>query len=215
MRWYKHDSDAHSDAKIEKLMAKYGLEGYGLYFYCLELIAKDLTGESFTFELEHDAQVLARRLYMSQEIIEEMMTFMVNLGLFENKDGKITCLKLAYRLDQSMTNSPKLRQAIQGVRTGHDNVMTLSGDVMKDKTRQDKTIDRAKTRFSPPTLEELETYFCEKGSNASEANKFFLFYSSKGWHVGKNKMKSWPHAASLWISRNKTEDNNVPVQNYI
>jgi hypothetical protein len=34
-----------------------------------------------------------------------------------------------------------------------------------------------------------------------EGNKFFNTYSSKGWMVGKNKMKSWPHAVAGWITR--------------
>ena len=41
----------------------------------------------------------------------------------------------------------------------------------------------------------------EKGFDSiQEAERFFLFYDSKGWMVGKNKMKNWKSAASRWIS---------------
>ena len=39
MKWIKHDTNANQDAKLKKLRMKYGLEGYGMYWYCLELIA--------------------------------------------------------------------------------------------------------------------------------------------------------------------------------
>jgi hypothetical protein len=42
-----------------------------------------------------------------------------------------------------------------------------------------------------------------------EAEKFYNFYSAKGWMVGKNKMKSVGHAVSGWIARN---DNPEKVE---
>lgn len=101
MKWFKHDSDAARDAKIEKLMDRYGLEGYGLYFYCLELIARNVEAHNLTFELEHDAQLIARRLYKNADEIQQMMAFMVDIGLFElSAGGVVTCLKMATRTDE-------------------------------------------------------------------------------------------------------------------
>ena len=47
MKWFKHDTNALQDAKIEKLVMKYGLEGYGLYFACVELIAASLSADDW------------------------------------------------------------------------------------------------------------------------------------------------------------------------
>ncbi len=60
-------------------------------------------------------------------------------------------------------------------------------------------------RFTPPGLSEAQDYFVTKGSSTNEASKFISFYESKGWMVGKNKMKSWSAAANNWISRNKEQ----------
>jgi hypothetical protein len=59
-------------------------------------------------------------------------------------------------------------------------------------------------QFVKPTPEELVAYFQSKDSTAIEAEKFFHFYESKGWFVGKNKMKVWRSSASLWIGKNKS-----------
>ena len=59
-------------------------------------------------------------------------------------------------------------------------------------------------QFIKPTPSELVAHFESKGSNSNEAENFFNFYESKGWMIGKNKMKVWKSSASLWISKNKT-----------
>jgi len=52
----------------------------------------------------------------------------------------------------------------------------------------------------PPNYEELQKYFIEKSSTIQEAEKFFNYYTSKGWLVGgKSKMKDWKASANNWI----------------
>ncbi len=54
----------------------------------------------------------------------------------------------------------------------------------------------------PPQKNLVEEYFLEKKSSKEEAEKFFNYYESIGWKVGKNPMKKWKSAASGWLSRN-------------
>ena len=57
--------------------------------------------------------------------------------------------------------------------------------------------------FSVPTIEEIAVYFKEKKlkNYKREAERFWNFYESKGWIVGKDKMKSWKAAATGWRLR--------------
>lgn len=57
-----------------------------------------------------------------------------------------------------------------------------------------------------PNLEALKAYFKEKGQ-PNEAEKFWDFYESKGWKVGKNPMKAWKSAVNNWIRRNNEGRN--------
>lgn len=100
MKWYKHDANANCDAKLRHVRLKYGMEGYGLYWYCLELIAQNVERHNLSFELEHDAEIISADVGIHFELVQEMMMFMVDLGLFERSDGVITCLKLASRSDE-------------------------------------------------------------------------------------------------------------------
>lgn len=100
MKWFKHDSNANMDAKLKRLKMKYGMEGYGLYWYCLELIAQSVDKNNLNFELEHDSEIIAADVQMHFEKVQEMMQYMVQLNLFEGSHGVITCLKMASRCDE-------------------------------------------------------------------------------------------------------------------
>ncbi len=57
-------------------------------------------------------------------------------------------------------------------------------------------------RFTPPTVSEVGEYVKEKGVSI-DPEYFVSFYESKGWMVGKNKMKSWKHAITTWAKRDE------------
>jgi len=143
MKWFKHDTDANMDAKLQEVLLDYGLEGYGLYWYCIELIAGKVDAENLTFSLEHDSRIIARNTGSTPQKVTEMMTRFVDLGLFQDNGGLITCLRLAKRLDKSMTSNPEMRLAIDNMRKNHDSIRTQSGKVMQDKNRlEEKRVDK-------------------------------------------------------------------------
>lgn len=62
-------------------------------------------------------------------------------------------------------------------------------------------------KFNPPELEAVKAYFIEKGGTHEQAERFYFFYGSKDWMVGKNKMKNWHMAVGGWIARNKEQQS--------
>ena len=55
-------------------------------------------------------------------------------------------------------------------------------------------------RFKPPSLELVKEY-CNERKNTIEAESFISFYESKGWMIGKSKMKDWKAAIRTWETR--------------
>lgn len=211
MKWVKHDTDANQDAKLQNVLLDYGLEGYGLYWYCIELIAGKVDKENITFELEHDARIIARNTGVSPQKVSEMMKYFVDIGLFENTSGVVTCLKLARRLDKSMTSNPEMRELIGSLKN-HDPVMTESESIMQDKIRLeeirlDKNIKDSKQkakRFTPPAHSEAKDYFKEQGCRTPdlEAKKFIDYWDSAGWTRKSGKMKCWKASIRTWMNNN-------------
>lgn len=68
-----------------------------------------------------------------------------------------------------------------------------------------------KSRFSPPDVETVKSYFAEKGGTEAQAIRFHAYYESNGWKVGRNPMKNWKAAASGWISRDREQQPNKPA----
>lgn len=69
-------------------------------------------------------------------------------------------------------------------------------DKMKEEEEKEEVKGKGK-RFIPPTADEVRDY-CLSRNNDVNPNKFINFYQSKGWVVGKAKMKDWKAAVRGW-----------------
>jgi DNA-binding IscR family transcriptional regulator len=143
------------DAKLQSVILEYGAEGYGLYWYCLELIAANVDPDNLSFELEHDARIIARNLGMGVQRCEDIMKHMVNIGLFEASNGRITCLKLAKRADDYTAKLVRsgLSQAVDLIDNRES--PTNSDNVQLDKNRLDK--NRIENKPKKPAAKALVT----------------------------------------------------------
>ena len=60
-------------------------------------------------------------------------------------------------------------------------------------------------KFQKPTIEEIQKYLDEKNITSFSAEKFYNFYESKDWMIGKNKMKNWKACCNNWNLRDEKE----------
>lgn len=99
---------------------------------------------------------------------------------------------------------------------------------VNENENEDININKSKCTF-----EEVYEYMAiriGKENAKLEAEKFVNYYTSNGWKVGKNPMKSWTHAVNNWITNakqyakgttkdkpklNKHELDNLRNYNYI
>lgn len=122
MHWFKHHTDMIGDAGMASLMMKYGTEGSGLYWFCLELIAKNIDAKRVSFELRHSPEVIAHLTCSNVERVEEILAYIVEVELFAHDDetGKIACPLLAQILENSIVKSPTLKAIQEKMRNGDD-----------------------------------------------------------------------------------------------
>ena len=113
------------------------------------------------------------------------------LGIKSNK---------AYTLDVYKMDT----ECIQNGYIGKDSIGKVSIDknsIDKDSKGESVRGEKAK-RFYPPTLDEVKQY-CEERKNNIDPMAFIDFYSSKGWMIGKNRMKDWKAAVRTWERKRK------------
>lgn len=109
-------------------------------------------------------------------------------------------LQLNQDVAECKQDASKVKQSVEQVA-----IPEREGEREKSRVeREDKPAKKSgRSSFVIPTHEELVSYFESKESSSIEAQKFFNFYDSKGWKVGKNKMEKWKSAASGWITRSR------------
>ena len=85
----------------------------------------------------------------------------------------------------------------------------------KDKEKDNKEIlsNESIKKFTVPTVEEVKAYISEHGYSV-DAERFVNFYASKGWMVGKSKMKDWQAAVRNWAkdAPKKSQYNNADLE---
>ena len=73
---------------------------------------------------------------------------------------------------------------------------------------------RTRTRFTPPSVEEVAEYCRERG-NRVNPQQFVDFYASKGWKVGNAPMKDWKAAIrSTWERQERQQSRAAPAKPY-
>lgn len=106
---------------------------------------------------------------------------------------------------------PPLPPKGESVENQPKNIFSIEAFIPEEKSSKES--EPAK-RFIKPSVSEIDdyakTYLKEKGYLVSfNPESFFDFYESKGWFVGKNKMKDWKAAVRNWInSDNKSSKSS-------
>lgn len=103
-----------------------------------------------------------------------------------NKNRLITITN--WELYQSGDGEQASKQASNGQATGKQRATNKNDK--NDKNKKNNI-------FIPPTLEEVTSY-CKERNNSVDPQKWYDFYSAKGWMIGKNKMKDWKAAVRTW-----------------
>ena len=83
-----------------------------------------------------------------------------------------------------------------------------------ENKKDNLTVIQKKQNFQKPTFEEVEAY-CRERNNGVDVARWFDYYTSNGWKVGKNAMKDWRAAVRTWerssvaapVSRKNTDDD--------
>ncbi len=231
MNWFKHDSDATQDAKVKKLLIRYGATGYAIYFHCLELITNDISESNLTFELEHDSEIIAENLHIKGTadksgiaIVEEIMRYIVDLGLFTCSNERIFCFKILKRLDASMTSNPQFRKMITEAKTNHDSIMTNHDNVMTPSCQirlEEKRSEETRREESAPFEQILYAWY----KRFSQETTLMIQPSEEDRKAGAEAMKQlgndvptglkaveyyWTHWPDLWFAY-KSSDKAKPT----
>lgn len=239
MKWFKHDSDSWGNAKIKKLILKYGAEGYAIYFHCLELITGEIDKDKITFELEHDSEIIADNLKIKSdpglsavEKVNNIMMFLVSEGMFEENNGRVFCFKLARRLDNSLIKNPQLKEIKNNI---DDNYFVQSNDnklpdksekILESQRKSEKTLGRSdkirldknkkEKKASPSIFNDLKivynNFLLANGYSQEEINTL-IFQEKKQLGQLKNLFSHFKNKDDIILFLKKAEKYKFAIDN--
>ena len=100
-------------------------------------------------------------------------------------------------------------QCIQDVSKSDTQVREELGEIRKE-IAENKAATPPRSRFVPPSLEEVQAY-CSERQNSVDAAHFLDFYAANGWVQGKGKpIKDWKAAVRTW-ERNRSGSEQTAI----
>tara|TARA_R110002167_G_scaffold213734_3_gene418341 strand:+ start:2909 stop:3559 length:651 start_codon:yes stop_codon:yes gene_type:complete len=153
---------------------------------------------------ETDFEVASIRIGSKISENEAIKHFAEQIRIFDNGDKWFVPKFIDFQYGQLNSNS-RPHQAVIKLIEKYD-LYSIKGVDNIDTTDSPKT---SLKRFKKPTTEEIQSYCTERKNNV-DSMKFFNFYESNGWKVGKNAMKDWKASIRTWESNtiNKSNSNS-------
>ncbi len=104
MKWFRHETDTRQDFKIKRLTKRFGMEGYGVYWSVIELLAFE-TKDNVDVKLPLDdfpIDDIAHDLGMESVKLKEILDFIAKIALLDNSSymsNVLYCKALSKRAD--------------------------------------------------------------------------------------------------------------------
>lgn len=213
IKWIKITTDIFDDEKILLIESMPDADALiVIWFKLLCLAGKQNNSGVFTLndKIPYTDEMLATIFRRPTNTVRLALQTFEAYGMIDVIDGVITIpnwekhqnIDALERIkEQSRISSAKYREK---QRLLQSDVKVTSRD-QTDKNREDKNredIEDKRKRFVPPSVEEVKAYIDEKGYSINP-DSFVDYYTSNGWHVGKNKMKDWKACVRSWNNREK------------
>lgn len=210
----KRDFFKRHDIRIIESMPN----GKDYILFYLKLLCESVDhdgGLRFSEQIPYSEEMLATITFTNVDIVRSAIKIFAQLGMMEVLDDGTFFMNEVNKMigsaaDNDNANRQRRYRERQRERALPNRYKSVTNNNESKSIEIDKEIDIKKEsikkdeRFTPPTLEEVVAYITEKGYEV-DAESFVNFYESKGWYVGKNKMKSWKAALANWNARQRQE----------
>ncbi len=135
MKWFKHQSDAYSDFKLQEIIDEFGAEGYGLYWILLELVAQQ--GRSYRINSKQNWEKAAKRISkIPEKELNDILTKMADIWLIDKNSLNKGILYIPKMKKYSDDYTSKVRRVF-----GHTTDNVTVDKIRIDKNRIDKIIN--------------------------------------------------------------------------
>lgn len=206
--YFSHDYCARNDPKLQDVLCQHGVAGLGIFWVLVESLYEQggvlplSACKSIAFALHVESNVIESIVHDFNLFQNDGETFWSNSVISRiNKRNDITEKRKRAAINSWLSRREKQMQSKCNAPSMNCNAIKENKIKEKENIKEsNKEKSEPAKRFRPPTIEEVQSYVQEKGYSV-DAEAFIAFYESKGWMVGKNKMKDWRMAIITWAKR--------------
>lgn len=186
-----------TEPRIKMLVDDYGVSGLGVYVLLRNLIEVQSSaglplGLVINFGCRYVGRNKLNRIIRDYDLFtEDEFGFLhvCDLDLAQTECAHGTCTR------NTQT------ECAHGRNTPQDNIIK-NKNININKTTE--SVGESRSHFVKPTVAEVQAY-CNERRNGIDASHFCDYYESKGWMVGKNRMKNWQAAVRSWEQLDKRD----------
>jgi hypothetical protein len=224
--YFSHDFNANSDEKLLYLRSKFGMEGYGLYWYFIEKMHEANDSKLTCCLLDG----IAFNLCYDPVKLKEFYNECIDLELFMT-DG------LKYWSDRVIRNKEqfdekKKSKSIAGKRgmesrwnntvITNDNTVITKHNKGKERKGKESKVNRDISNeeivvnekiSNAPLLDQVKMSFVQNGGNQEMAEIFFNKHSATGWNINGNPIINFVSLIPNFILNYNKFNQSKPNQN--
>ena len=181
MKWFQHYSDSYTNLKLQELISEFGIEGYGVFWICCELVAQ----QGINYKIDNGKnwkKALAYIVKLPLAKIDDILTKMGEINLID-KDAYIkNSLFIPKMAEYSDDYSRRVRRVsehtpnnvrqdkirLDKIREENNHLRKPSSGVASDKEFKDISYSLEESEFKTP----------KKGKNA-QAMSFAAWYGDE------------------------------------
>jgi len=192
MKWFKHMSDSGSDESMMAIRDELGMEGVGIYWSIIEMIASKFDGETVpTYSIS--PRNLSRNLGIYSTKLKKFCDLATNLGLFECNfiEGKLNFV--CHKLLEIKDNHTRNLQAT-------DKKVSLEEEQKKKKNRTEQK-NTKKQRRSSQANSDFDGEFLSVWKDLPKNARSMRAQSVEGYRACRREGHSHDDIIAAWMEK--------------
>lgn len=215
IKWIKLDTGIFDNRKIKQIRTLPDGDSIiiiWLQLMCLAGTINDSGKVYFTEEIPYTDQMLSTAFGEPLHTVELALSTFKAFGMIDVIDDIIFISN--WEKYQSIEGMEKVReQTRKRVASYREKQKLIESNVtvtlpVTDSNGTDKNKNKKENKnrniFIRPSIDDVESYFIDKNSTKEEASRYYDYYESNGWKVGKTAMKDWKASARNWMRNERS-----------
>ena len=211
--WLKLDKDFFKSHEIKIVESMPNGKDYILFY--LKLLCESTSHEGtlrFSDAIPYNEDMLSTITSTNIDIVRSAIKLFSQLNMMEIwDDGTLYFNQMSKMIGSETGVAKRVREYRENVKVTNllqcNQEIDIEKDIDIEIDNKKEIIKEKKSRFVKPKLEQIKEY-CNERNNKVDYQKFYDYYESNGWKVGRNSMKDWKATIRTWERNTNGNEKN-------